>query len=68
MPWDEEGRRADAAHVAWLTGPDDSVWAFSDQVLAGRIHSSRSYPRGVTAALWLEEHAATARLDPRPPQ
>jgi hypothetical protein len=66
LPWDEAGRRADAAHRAWLTGPDDSAWAFSDQILAGRIHSSRSYPRGVTAALWLEEHRRTARLDPPP--
>jgi hypothetical protein len=66
LPWDEDGRRADAAHRAWLTGPDDSAWAFSDQILAGRIHSSRSYPRGVTAALWLEEDPRTARLDPPP--
>ncbi|HSD78705.1 MAG TPA: glycoside hydrolase family 52 protein [Solirubrobacteraceae bacterium] len=66
LPWDAAGRRADAAHAAWLTGPDDTAWAFSDQILAGRIHSSRYYPRGVTAALWLEERPRTARLDPPP--
>jgi hypothetical protein len=57
---------ADAAHVAWLTDRELSVWAWSDQIVTGRIHSSRSYPRGVTAALWLEERAETARLSPGP--
>jgi hypothetical protein len=66
LRWDEAGRRADAAHAAWLTNPDDSAWAFSDQFLAGRVHNSRYYPRGVTAALWLEEHRATAKLKPLP--
>jgi xylan 1,4-beta-xylosidase len=57
---------ADGAHVGWLTNPELAAWAWSDQMLAGRIHSSRYYPRGVTAALWLEEDPATARLAPRP--
>jgi hypothetical protein len=57
---------ADAAHAAWLMDPEGAAWAWSDQILAGRIHSSRSYPRGVTAALWLEEDRATARLSPLP--
>jgi hypothetical protein len=46
---------ADAAHARWLLDPGGCAWAWSDQIVAGRIHSSRYYPRGVTAALWLEE-------------
>jgi hypothetical protein len=44
---------ADAAHTAWLMGPELAAWAWSDQIFAGRIHSSRYYPRGVTGVLWL---------------
>jgi xylan 1,4-beta-xylosidase len=65
-PWDDAGRAADAAHVAWLLDGPRAAWAWSDQILAGRIHSSRWYPRGVTAALWLEERPETARLRPAP--
>jgi hypothetical protein len=57
---------ADAAHAAWLMDPEHAAWAWSDQILAGRIWSSRYYPRGVTAALWLEEDPRTARLTPPP--
>lgn len=46
---------ADAAHTAWLLHPEQSVSAWSDQVLAGEVRASRYYPRGVTAALWLSE-------------
>lgn len=44
---------ADAAHTAWLMEPELAAWAWSDQIVAGRIHSSRYYPRGVTGVLWL---------------
>ena len=58
LPWDEKGRAADAAHVAWLTHPELSVWSWSDQILAGRIIASKYYPRGVTSILWLDEAIA----------
>ncbi len=47
--------RADAAHVAWLTDPENGYWAWSDQMVAGKAMGSRYYPRGVTSILWLEE-------------
>jgi len=53
--WDEQGQRADAAHVAWLTHPTLSIWSWSDQIIAGEISGSKYYPRGVTSILWLEE-------------
>jgi hypothetical protein len=56
---------ADEAHAAWLRD-DPAGWAWSDQVLAGAVHLSHYYPRGVTAALWLEEHPSTARLSAAP--
>ncbi|WPZ20096.1 glycoside hydrolase family 52 protein [Geobacillus subterraneus] len=55
--WDEQGKRADAAHVAWLTHPTLSIWSWSDQIIAGEISGSKYYPRGVTSTLWLEEHS-----------
>jgi len=55
LPWDETGRRADAAHVAWLTDPKNGYWSWSDQILAGVAIGSKYYPRGVTSILWLEE-------------
>lgn len=55
LPWDVEGRAADAAHVKWLTHPELSYWAWSDQIVAGKIQASKYYPRGVTCVLWLEE-------------
>jgi xylan 1,4-beta-xylosidase len=53
--WDEEGAKADAAHVEWLTHPTLSVWSWSDQIISGEISGSKYYPRGVTSILWLEE-------------
>lgn len=76
LPWDAGGRQADAAHVKWLTGtkapPASSYsgtngadyWCWCDQFISGAATYSRYYPRGVTGALWLEEHSATARLSP----
>jgi len=58
LPWDEKGRAADAAHVAWLTHPELSIWSWSDQIIAGKIAASKYYPRGVTSILWLEEAIA----------
>ncbi|MBM7570288.1 glycoside hydrolase family 52 protein [Aquibacillus albus] len=53
--WDEKGKKADEAHVEWLTHPTLSVWSWSDQILSGEIIGSKYYPRGVTSILWLEE-------------
>jgi xylan 1,4-beta-xylosidase len=53
--WDEAGAAADAAHVRWLTHEKLSFWSWSDQIISGEITGSKYYPRGVTAALWLEE-------------
>ncbi|MES2460168.1 MAG: glycoside hydrolase family 52 protein [Armatimonadota bacterium] len=47
--------RADAAHVAWLTDPDNGYWSWSDQMVRGKAIGSRYYPRGVTAYLWRDE-------------
>ncbi|WP_150267871.1 glycoside hydrolase family 52 protein [Paenibacillus tepidiphilus] len=58
LEWDEAGRKADRAHVEWLTHPQLSVWSWSDQIISGLITGSKYYPRGVTAILWLEETAA----------
>ncbi|WP_248930341.1 glycoside hydrolase family 52 protein [Paenibacillus hamazuiensis] len=55
LPRDERGAAADAAHAAWLTHPELSVWSWSDQIIAGEIAGSKYYPRGVTSILWLEE-------------
>ncbi|RCW43497.1 glycoside hydrolase family 52 protein [Paenibacillus prosopidis] len=57
--WEEVGRAADAAHVAWLTHPELSIWSWSDQIISGRITGSKYYPRGVTSILWLEERQAS---------
>lgn len=46
---------ADETHVSWLTNPDLSYWAWSDQIIDGDISASRYYPRGVTSILWLNE-------------
>ncbi|MNM65571.1 Beta-xylosidase precursor [compost metagenome] len=57
----EQGERehaADAAHVEWLTRPENAFWSWSDQMMAGTVCGSRYYPRGVTAILWLDEAAA----------
>lgn len=60
FPWDENGKKADAAHVKWLTHPILSVWSWSDQIISGEIAGSKYYPRGVTSILWLEENKKTA--------
>ncbi|MEM9882217.1 MAG: glycoside hydrolase family 52 protein [Planctomycetota bacterium] len=46
---------ADAAHAAWLLRPENTYWAWSDQMHAGVAKGSKYYPRGVTSALWLTE-------------
>ena len=45
--------KADLAHLAWLMDEDNAYFAWSDQMLAGKAHGSRYYPRGVTSLLWL---------------
>ncbi|TXC89869.1 beta-xylosidase [Metabacillus litoralis] len=62
MKWDEQGAKADAAHVAWLTHPTLSVWSWSDQIISGEIAGSKYYPRGVTSILWLEESKKLSNL------
>ncbi|HEX7056557.1 MAG TPA: glycoside hydrolase family 52 protein [Bacilli bacterium] len=52
---DAQSAAADAAHVAWLTDPELSIWSWSDQIIAGKISGSKYYPRGVTSILWLKE-------------
>jgi hypothetical protein len=47
--------KADAAHVAWLTNPKNSYWAWSDQIISGVALGSKYYPRGVTSILWCME-------------
>ncbi|HTY86185.1 MAG TPA: glycoside hydrolase family 52 protein [Candidatus Acidoferrum sp.] len=44
---------ADAAHVKWQTD-GSGYWACSDQLVSGKAHGSRFYPRIITSALWLE--------------
>lgn len=56
LPWDENGQKADRAHVDWLTDSQHSYWSWSDQIVAGVITASKYYPRGVTAILWLDEN------------
>ena len=51
-------KAADEAHASWLLAPDESYWAWSDQMLAGHAIGSRYYPRGVTSILWLDETKA----------
>jgi hypothetical protein len=53
--WGAAERKADAAHVGWLLDPQNAYWSWSDQIVAGIAKGSKYYPRGVTAALWLEE-------------
>jgi len=55
MQWEEQGAKADAAHVNWLLHPEKSYWCWSDQIINGVPEGSKYYPRGVTAILWLEE-------------
>ena len=51
-------KAADDAHASWLLSPEESYWAWSDQMLAGHAIGSRYYPRGVTSILWLDETKA----------
>jgi xylan 1,4-beta-xylosidase len=57
-PWDEDGQRADRAHLSWLTNPRSAYWCWSDQIVEGVAVGAKYYPRGVTCALWLEEGEA----------
>ena len=50
----DEMRAADQAHAGWSTSEQNAYWAWSDQIVNGRIKGSRYYPRGVTSILWLE--------------
>jgi hypothetical protein len=52
--WDQDPA-ADAAHRAWLLDPENSYFAWSDQMVAGKARGSKYYPRGVTSWLWLDE-------------
>ncbi len=49
-----EAARADESHAAWLLDPQNSYWAWSDQIVSGVAKGSKYYPRGVTASLWLD--------------
>ncbi|MDN4525034.1 glycoside hydrolase family 52 protein [Fictibacillus fluitans] len=60
LSWDEQGAKADRAHVEWLTHPTLSIWSWSDQIISGEIAGSKYYPRGVTSILWLDETRKTA--------
>ncbi len=44
---------ADAAHVKWQTD-GSSYWACCDQIVSGKAHGSRYYPRIITSTLWLD--------------
>lgn len=55
IEWEEQGKLADAAHVAWLLHNKESYWCWSDQIVSGVAEGSKYYPRGVTSILWLEE-------------
>jgi hypothetical protein len=50
---------ADEAHRDWLLDPENSYFAWSDQMVAGKARGSKYYPRGVTAWLWLSEKTGT---------
>lgn len=52
---------ADEIHLGWLMDEDNSYFAWSDQMLAGKAHGSRYYPRGVTSVLWLASADAPLR-------
>ena len=56
---------ADEAHRGWLLDPDNSYFAWSDQMVAGKAKGSKYYPRGVTAWLWLREGSRTRKRPAR---
>ena len=41
------------AHRNWLLDPENTYFAWSDQMVRGKARGSKYYPRGVTAWLWL---------------
>ncbi|MEM6391692.1 MAG: glycoside hydrolase family 52 protein [Planctomycetota bacterium] len=51
----QASQAADEAHAGWLLRPENTYWAWSDQMHAGVAKGSKYYPRGVTSALWLDE-------------
>jgi hypothetical protein len=55
LKWDGQGEEADRAHVSWLLHPQQSYFAWSDQMISGVAVGSKYYPRGVTSILWLLE-------------
>ena len=46
---------ADKAHQQWLLDPENTYYAWSDQMVCGKARGSKYYPRGVTSWLWLAE-------------
>lgn len=50
----EKNSASDCAHLSWLIDSDNSYFAWSDQMRAGKVCGSRYYPRGVTSILWLK--------------
>jgi xylan 1,4-beta-xylosidase len=53
FPKDSALHEADKAHVDWLLHPEESYYAWSDQMISGVAKGSKYYPRGVTSILWL---------------
>jgi hypothetical protein len=53
--FDIDTSASDAAHINWLTGPESSYFAMSDQFLDGIARGSKYYPRIVTNWLWLNQ-------------
>lgn len=45
---------ADKVHMGWLLNPQNSYYAWCDQMAKGLVCGSRYYPRGVTSVLWVE--------------
>jgi len=44
---------AHAVHASWLRDdPENAYWAWSDQVVSGKVKGSKYYPRGITSILW----------------
>ncbi|BAM02957.1 glycoside hydrolase family 52 protein [Phycisphaera mikurensis] len=66
IPRGDAAAAADASHVRWLTHPEASWWAWSDQCFKGVPRGSRYYPRGVTSWLWLSEPADPPGVDRDP--
>jgi hypothetical protein len=55
IPWNKDGRDADAVHASWLLDEENAYYAWSDQMANGKAVGSRYYPRGITSFLWLLE-------------